>query len=124
MAYDKDLANRIRGLLGDEPKVTEKAMFGGLAFLVNGNMAVAASRTGGLLLRCDPAQTIALHKKPHAEPFVMRGKPMEGWLRVGPAGVKTDRALAPWVALSVAFARTLPAKAKAKAKAKAGRRVR
>jgi hypothetical protein len=112
MAYDQDLATRIRSLIGDEPNLTEKAMFGGLAFLVNGNMSVAASSKGGLLLRVEPAQTMTLAKKPHATPFEMRGKPMEGWLRVEPAGVTTDKGLAPWVKLSVAFARSLPPKAK------------
>ncbi|HUS32920.1 MAG TPA: TfoX/Sxy family protein [Kofleriaceae bacterium] len=114
MAYDEELANRIRSLIGDEPNVTEKAMFGGLAFLVNGNMSVAASSKGGLLLRVEPAQTMTHAKKPHAKPFDMRGKPMEGWLRVEPSGVTTDKGLAPWVKLSVAFARSLPPKAKSK----------
>ncbi len=76
MAYDEDLANRIRELVGTEPGLAEKKMFGGLAFLVGGNMAVAASGQGGLMLRCDPAETEALLGKPHAEPFVMRGKAM------------------------------------------------
>jgi hypothetical protein len=112
MAYDQDLAKRIRSLIGDEAGLTEKAMFGGLAFLVNGNMSVAASSKGGLLLRVEPAQTMTLAKKPHAKPFEMRGKPMEGWLRVDPAGVTTDKGLAPWVKLSVAYARSLPPKEK------------
>ena len=118
MAYDIELANRIRSLIGDEPGLSEKAMFGGLAFLVNGNMSVSASSKGGLLLRVEPAQTMTLAKKPHAEPFEMRGKPMEGWLRVDEAGVKTDKGLAPWVKLSVAFARSLPPKDKAAPKKK------
>lgn len=116
MAYDEELANRIRTLIGREPGLTEKMMFGGLAFLVNGNMSVAASSKGGLLLRVEPAQTMALAKKPHASPMEMRGRPMEGWLRVAEAGVKTDKGLAPWVKLSVAFARALPPKDKAKSK--------
>jgi TfoX/Sxy family transcriptional regulator of competence genes len=116
MAYDDELANRIRTLIGDEPGLTEKTMFGGLAFLVNGNMSVAASSKGGLLLRVQPAQTMALAKKPHASPMEMRGRPMEGWLRVAEAGVKTDKGLAPWVKLSVAFARGLPPKDKGKSK--------
>jgi hypothetical protein len=123
MAYDQDLAKRIRSLIGDEAGLTEKAMFGGLAFLVNGNMSVAASSKGGLLLRVEPAETMALAKKPHAKPFEMRGKPMEGWLRVDAAGVTTDKGLAPWVKLSVAFARSLPPKAKgAKPMAKTSKR--
>lgn len=117
MAYDEELANRIRTLIGDEPGLTEKTMFGGLAFLVNGNMSVAASSKGGLLLRVQPAQTMTLAKKPHAAPMEMRGRPMEGWLRVAEAGIKTDKGLAPWVKLSVAFARSLPPKAKSKKKA-------
>ena len=116
MAYDEELANRIRTLIGDEPGLTEKAMFGGLAFLVNGNMSVAASSKGGLLLRVEPAQTMALAKKPHASPMEMRGRPMEGWLRVAEAAVKTNKGLAPWVELSVAFARSLPPKDKSKKK--------
>ncbi len=118
MAHDEDLADRIRALIGRERGLTEKRMFGGLAFLVNGHMAVAASGKGGLLLRVDPAQTIALAKKRHAAPMIMRGKPLEGWLRVEPSGVTTDKGLAPWVKLGVAFARSLPPK-KPKAKAQA-----
>jgi hypothetical protein len=91
-------------------------MFGGLAFLVNGNMSVAASSKGGLLVRVQPAQTMALARKPHASPMEMRGRPMEGWLRVTEAGVKTDKALALWVKLSVGFARGLPPKDRAKAR--------
>jgi TfoX/Sxy family transcriptional regulator of competence genes len=116
MAYDVDLANRIRTLIGDEPGLAEKSMFGGLAFLVNGNMSVAASSKGGLLLRVEPARTMTLAKKPHASPMEMRGRPMEGWLRVAEAGVKTDKGLAPWVKLGVAFARSLPPKDKTKAR--------
>ena len=82
MAYDEVLANRLRECLQDEPAVTEKAMFGGLAFMVNGNMAVSASGHGGLLLRVDRAQTEALVAKPHAHRFEMRGREMDGWLRI------------------------------------------
>ena len=88
MAYDEDLANRIRELLAGEPDVTEKTMFGGLAFLVGGNMAVAASGQGGLMVRVDPEATDALVAKPHARPFEMRGRAMRGWLRVDPEGVR------------------------------------
>ena len=118
----KSLANRIRALIGDEPNLSEKPMFGGLAYLVNGNMSVSASGKGGLLLRVPPEQTTALAKRPHANPFVMRDRPMEGWLRVEPAGVKTDKGLAPWVKLSVGFARSLPAKDEGKNKGQAERR--
>jgi|SRR3954463_12688973 TfoX/Sxy family transcriptional regulator of competence genes len=110
MAYDEDLANRLRELVSGEDGVTEKKMFGGLAFLISGNMAVSASGQGGLLLRCDPDQTDALVAKPHAERFVMRGRAMDGWLRIDPAGVKTKRELERWVGVGVAYARSLPAK--------------
>ena len=110
MAYDEDLANRIRELIAGEPSVSEKKMFGGLAFLIGGNMSVSASGQGGLLLRCDPAETEELAQKPHAAPFVMRGRAMDGWLRVDPEGVRTKRQLEPWVARGVAYARSLPPK--------------
>ncbi len=111
MAYDEDLANRIRELIAAEDGVSEKKMFGGLAFLIAGNMSVSASGQGGILLRCDPAETEALLRKPHATRFEMRGRAMDGWLRVGPEGVRTKRQLAPWVARGVAYARSLPPKA-------------
>src|SRR5213082_918413 len=82
MAYDEDLAHRIRELIAGEAGVTEKKMFGGLAFLVGGNMSVAASGQGGLMVRVDPEHTDDLVDEPHAEPLVMRGRPMQGWLRV------------------------------------------
>jgi TfoX/Sxy family transcriptional regulator of competence genes len=110
MAYDEDLANRIRELLAAEPGVTEKKMFGGLAFLVGGNMAVAASGQGGLMVRVDPEHTDDLLARPEARPFEMRGRPMDGWLRVDTDGLRTKRQLAPWVDRGVAYARSLPAK--------------
>ncbi len=110
MAYDEDLANRIRELIAGEGEVTERKMFGGLAFLIGGNMSVSASGQGGLLLRCDPDETEALVKKPHAAPFEMRGRVMDGWLRVAPEGVATKRELEPWVRRGVAYARSLPPK--------------
>ena len=110
MAYDEDLANRIRELTADEPGVTEKKMFGGLAFLIGGNMAVAASGQGGLMVRVDPGETDALLEKPHARPFEMRGRGMQGWLRVDDEGVRTKRQLEPWVKRGVAYARSLPPK--------------
>jgi hypothetical protein len=110
MAYDEDLANRIRELIAAEPDLTEKKMFGGLAFLIGGNMSVSASGQGGLLLRCEPDETDALIKKPHASRFEMRGRSMDGWLRVAPEGVRTKRQLEPWVRRAVAYARSLPAK--------------
>ena len=110
MAYDEDLANRIRELIAAEPDVTEQKMFGGLAFLVDGNMSVAASGWGGLLVRVDPRDTDALLKRPHARRFEMRGRAMDGWLRVDAEGVQSRRQLEPWVRRSVAYARSLPAK--------------
>ncbi len=110
MAYDEELANRIRELVGAEPGLSEKRMFGGLAFLINGNMAVSASGQGGVLLRVDPDQTDALVAKPHAEPFVMRGREMQGWLRIDAEGVRTKRELGRWVVRGVKYARELPPK--------------
>ena len=110
MAYDEDLANLIRECLADEPGVVEKRMFGGLAFLIGGNMSVAASGQGGLMLRCDPDETDKLLKKPHARRFEMRGRAMDGWLRVDADGVRTRRQLEPWVKLAVGYARSLPPK--------------
>jgi TfoX/Sxy family transcriptional regulator of competence genes len=110
MAYDEDLANLIRELIGAEEGLDEKRMFGGLAFLIGGNMSVAASGQGGLLVRVDPEETDALLKKPHARPFEMRGRSMDGWLRVDAEGVRTKRQLEPWVRRGVAYARSLPPK--------------
>jgi TfoX/Sxy family transcriptional regulator of competence genes len=110
MAYDEDLANRIRELVLSEEGVSEQKMFGGLAFLVNGNMFVAVSGQGGLMLRVDPAETDALLRKPHARPFEMRGREMQGWLRVDDAGVRSKRQLEAWVTRGVAYARSLPRK--------------
>lgn len=107
MAYDEDLADRIRELIGSEPGVTEKRMFGGLAFLVAGKMAVAASGQGGLMVRIDPEDAEALEARPHARPFEMRGRPVEGWLRVDAKGAGTKPELKPWVALGIAYARSL-----------------
>ena len=110
MAYDEDLAHRIRELVGSDPDVTEKRMFGGLAFLAGGHMAVAASGQGGLMARVDPEETDALVTKEHARPFEMRGREMQGWLRVDPEGVRTKRQLEPWVKRGMAYARSLPPK--------------
>jgi TfoX/Sxy family transcriptional regulator of competence genes len=110
MAYDEDLADRIRALIAAEPDVTEQRMFGGLAFLVGGNMSVAASGQGGLMVRIDPEDTDALVAMPHAQPFEMRGRAMQGWLRVDAEGLRTKRQLEPWVRRGVAYARSLPPK--------------
>ena len=110
MAYDEDLANRIRELIAADSDVTEKRMFGGLAFLVLGNMSVAVSGQGGLMVRVALEDTESLVSKPHCRPFEMRGRAMRGWLRVDPEGVRTKRQLEPWVKRGVAYARSLPAK--------------
>src|SRR4051794_12948767 len=90
MAYDEQLADRIRERIHSEQGLAEKKMFGGLAFLINGNMAVSASGQGGLLLRVDPAQTENLIKPPHVRRFQMRGREMDGWLHLDEAAVQTD----------------------------------
>ena len=110
MAYDEELADRIRELIAAEPGVTEQRMFGGLAFLVGGNMAVAASGQGRLMVRVDPEETDELLARPHARPFEMRGRAMQGWLRVDADGVSTQPALEAWVERGVAYARSLPSK--------------
>ncbi len=110
MAYDEDLANRIRELISAQAGVSERKMFGGLAFLVGGHMSVTASGRGGLMVRVDPADGDALLAKPHARPFEMRGRPLEGWLRIDPDGVRTKRQLERWVERGVAYARSLPPK--------------
>lgn len=110
MAYDEDLANRVRELLAMEAGIVEKRMFGGLAFLIGGNMSVSVSGRGGLLLRCDPRETDALLGKPHAAPFEMRGRAMDGWLRIHPDGLGTKRQLERWVSRGVSYARSLPTK--------------
>ncbi len=110
MAYDEELADRIRDIVSGEPGLTEKAMFGGLAFLVSGNMAVAASSEGGLLLRVDPDDAEQHLAQPHVDPFVMRGRRMNGWMRVVPDGLGTDVELRRWVDVGLTHARSLPPK--------------
>jgi TfoX/Sxy family transcriptional regulator of competence genes len=110
MAYDEELANRIREVVGGEPGLTEKRMFGGLAFLINGNMAVSASSQGGLLLRVDPARTESLVSEPDVRRFEMRGREMDGWLRVDESVVKSKKELRRWAGIGVAYARSLPPK--------------
>jgi TfoX/Sxy family transcriptional regulator of competence genes len=110
VAYDTELADRVRELIHGPDRVMEKRMFGGLAFLINGNMALAASSQGGLLLRIDPADADTLLTDPHADRFVMRDRPMNGWLHIDPAGLTTTVQLEKWVAHGVAYARCLPAK--------------
>jgi hypothetical protein len=110
MAYDEDLAHRLRELVHGEEGVTEMRMFGGLAFLIHGNMAVSASGQGGLLLRVDPADTDTLVTDANAHRFEMRGRQLDGWLRIDPAGVTSKAQLRRWVARGVAYARSLPPK--------------
>lgn len=110
MAYDEELADRLREIVQGESGVSEKRMFGGLAFLINGNMAVSASGQGGLLLRVDPAETGSLVSEPQVRRFEMRGREMNGWLRVDPQAIETDGELRRWVAHGVAYARSLPPK--------------
>ena len=110
MAYDEKLADRIRELVGDEPNLTEMKMFGGLAFLIGGNMAVAASGQGGILVRVDPAESDELVAATSAELMEMRGRSMRGWLRVDAEDVRTKKQLSKWVDSGVAYARSLPKK--------------
>jgi hypothetical protein len=110
VAYDEELADRIRELVGTEPDLTEQKMFGGLAFLIGGNMAVAASGQGGVLVRVDPAESDTLVATTKARPMEMRGRPMHGWLRVDLEDLRTKRQLAKWVALGTTYARSLPEK--------------
>ena len=111
MAYDEELAARVRELVEGEPGLGETRMFGGLAFLVGGNMAVAASGQGGLLLRCDPARTDELVDGEQVHRFEMRGREMDGWLRVDAAAAQTEEALQRWVDVGLGYARSLPPKA-------------
>ena len=109
MTYDAELADRIRDVLHGEPGLAEKRMFGGLAFLVDGHLAVSASGRGGLLLRVDPALIASLVDPPHVRRFEMRGREMDGWLHVEDQAVGTDEQLAHWVAHGLAYVRTLRA---------------
>ncbi len=110
MAYDDALAERIRDLIRGEHGLTEKKMFGGLAFLIGGNMAIAASGQGGLLVRVDPDQSESLVAKTNARPMEMRGREMAGWLRVDAEDVRTKPELERWVELGKRYARSLPTK--------------
>ena len=110
MAYDEELADRIRELLSGESGLTEMKMFGGLGFLIGGNMAVAASGQGGVLVRVDPLESDRLVATTNARPMQMRGRQMQGWLRVDSNDVRTKRQLTKWVSLGTKYARSLPAK--------------
>jgi hypothetical protein len=110
VAYDEELAARIRSRVAGDPGLTEQKMFGGLAFLIGGNMAIAASGQGGLLVRTDPDESDALTTTTAAYPMEMRGRQMAGWLRVDAADVESDADLERWIAIGTAYARSLPAK--------------
>ncbi len=110
MAYDKELGSRVAKILQGEPGLTERRMFGGLAFLIHGNMAVSASAKRGLMLRVDPTQTESLIDEPHVRRVEMRGREMDGWLRVDAEALETDDALRRWVSRGVARARSLAPK--------------
>ena len=110
MAYDQDLADRIRLLLGDQPGLTEQPMFGGLAFLVNGNLAASASSRGGMLLRVDKADTDSLVDDRQVRRFEMRGRAMDGWLHVDVDALGSDEELLRWLGYGVSYARALPPK--------------
>jgi TfoX N-terminal domain len=110
VAYDEDLADRIRDLLAAERGVKEQKMFGGLAFLIGGNMAVAASGQGGALVRVDPRESDRIVNTTNARPMEMRGRQMDGWLRVAPEDLRTKRQLQKWVTIGTTYARSLPAK--------------
>lgn len=109
MAYDEELAGRVRGLLSGEAGLTERKMFGGLGFMLDGSMAVAVSNRGGLLLRVDPADTEDLLAEPGGEPFEMRGRVLTGWIRVAPEVLDPEEVLRAWVRIGVAAARSLAA---------------
>jgi TfoX/Sxy family transcriptional regulator of competence genes len=110
MAYDEHLADRIRELISGEKGLEEKRMFGGLAFLINGNMSVAASGQGGLLVRVPPEDADELVGRKHVSPMVMAGREARGWLRVDDDGVKTKRQLQGWVSRGVGYAKSLKPK--------------
>jgi TfoX/Sxy family transcriptional regulator of competence genes len=116
VAYDAELADRIREVLGTAPTVTEQRMFGGLAFMVRGNMAVAASGQGGLMVRVDPAESARLVKATTATPMIMKGRPMTGWLRVPMQDLRTKPQLRKWVTIGTTYAGSLPAKSPARAR--------
>ena len=114
MAYDEELADRLRELIGGEADLSEQRMFGGLAFLINGHIAVGVSGRGGLMARADPAKQEALIEQGKAEPMVMRGRDVSGFVRVPTEHVKTKRELAAWVKRGVTQARLVPPKPKRK----------
>src|ERR1700721_2752724 len=108
MAYDEQLADRVREIISASGEFSERRMCGGLAFMVGAHRAVAGSREGGIMMRVDPAETDALLAKPFCRPFEMRGRPIDGWLRIDPEGVATKRQLERWVMRGVMYAQALP----------------
>jgi TfoX N-terminal domain len=116
MAYDEDLAARIRDLIGPDPDLTEKKMFGGLAFLIRGHMAISASGQGGVLVHVDPGRSADLVATTRAATAAMQGREMPGWLRVSPEDLASDDDLSQWVDIGVGHARSLPPKHPAKNK--------
>jgi hypothetical protein len=114
VAYDEELADRIRAAVEGEAGLSEKRMFGGLAFLIDGKMAVSAGSHGGLMLRVDPERTEELVKEPAVARFEMRGREMDGWLYIDRVGLETEAELERWVAIGIAFARSLPPKTRSK----------
>ena len=110
MGYDEELADRIRHVVEGEPGLTEKRMFGGVAFLIDGHLAASASSQGGMLLRVDPADTAALTERPFVSRFRMRGREMDGWLHVETTAVKSEESLRSWLAHGLTYARSLPPK--------------
>jgi TfoX/Sxy family transcriptional regulator of competence genes len=110
MVYNEVIAGRMRELLAHEPHVTEKKMFGGLGFMIAGNMAIAASSSGGALVRVDPEQSDKLVDTTVARPMVMRGRPMSGWLEVPADALSSKREVARWVRIGATYAKSLPPK--------------
>ena len=110
MAYDRELANRLRDLLAEQARVTEKSMFGGLAFLVNGKMAVCATSGGGLMVRVDPTESESLTAEADVQRFVMNGRELNGWLLVDAAAITSSTDLERWVTIGTDYASSLPAK--------------
>jgi hypothetical protein len=110
MPYDEDLAHRVRAALAELDGITEQVMFGGLVFLLGGNIAVGVSSSGDLIVRLGPDEGARLLARPHTAPFPNAARRMRGWLRVAPEAIATKRQLEPWVARGVSFAATLPPK--------------
>ena len=124
MAYDEELADRIREAVQDEPLLSERKMFGGVAFLIGGHMAVAASGKGGLMVRVDPAEGDALVDDVHVRPMEMGERSMSGWLRVDDAAVTSEEELRQWVACGVGYASSLPPKEAGLSRPRSQRSVR